>query len=431
MPAHFMPPDFRAVSAWFADLTLPVALKLYQNIEEIIIEDSDKEMLRSLEKERVLFFTNHPSQAEPMISYHVANVMASRFNYMATRRAFDFLFGALGKLYQSLGGFSIIPGIADRDSMRTARSILAAPKGKLVLFPEGEPMCGLNDSLMPFQAGIVKLSLGAYEDAIRKYKDSDIVILPGFIKYIIKPPEKTVVEDLNRSITRVEKRLGADSGDRNLLRRFLMVGRLLLEDAEREYGIAVNDNEDYDFRIGRVRHTILDNVAEKLNIPGYHKDVDAIHKLRHLTSVLELIELKYPNPKLPQISEKELKWGNRECVKAYDLIVIKRDYLMSNPTPERFYEFLMRYESFVLGKTPHAMGGEPSHLPRKAYVSFAKPFRLSEYYEEYKKNKNAGLENILKRLRDDMQRLLNATLSMSRPIIEPYDVGGTSVHNFK
>ncbi|MEM7184293.1 MAG: 1-acyl-sn-glycerol-3-phosphate acyltransferase, partial [Spirochaetota bacterium] len=418
MAAHFMPPDFHALTAWVADLTLPVTLKLYQNIEDIIITEEDKTMLRSLEKERVLFFTNHPSQAEPMISYHIANVMASRFNFMATRRAFDFLFGAVGKLYQSLGAFSIIPGIADRDSMRTTRSILASPKGKLVLFPEGEPMCGLNDSLMPFQAGIVKLSFGAFEDARKKDKNADITILPGFIKYIIKSPERIIVEDLNRSITKIERKLGVDSGERNLLRRFLMVGRLLLENAEKEYQINNPEDADYDFRIGKVRHTILDNVAEKLQVHAYDKSSDAIHKLRHLTSILELIELKYPNPKLPKITDKELEWANRECVKAYDLIVIKRDYLLSNPTPERFYEFLQRYESLVLGKTPHALGGEPSHLPRKAYVYFAKPFRLSEYYLEYKKNKQQGLENVLERLRDDMQRLLNNTSSMTRPIIE-------------
>ncbi|MCB1315126.1 MAG: hypothetical protein KDK27_04185 [Leptospiraceae bacterium] len=87
----FIPPDFQLPVAWFADAALPGVIKQYQNIDAILIDKSDRQMLRSLRKERLLFFTNHPSQAEPMIAYHVANVMGARFNYMATRRAFDFL----------------------------------------------------------------------------------------------------------------------------------------------------------------------------------------------------------------------------------------------------------------------------------------------------------------------------------------------------
>ncbi|MCB1189049.1 MAG: 1-acyl-sn-glycerol-3-phosphate acyltransferase [Leptospiraceae bacterium] len=427
----FKPPDFKAYVAWLADLTLPVILKQYQNIEDVIIEQEDKAMLRELERERVLFFTNHPSQAEPLIAYHVANVMGTRFNYMATRRAFDFLFGVLGMAFQSLGGFSVIPGVADKESMLMARSILARPKGKLVLFPEGEPMCGENDNLMPLQSGAVRLSISALEDALKKDKNADIKILPGFIKYVIKSPESVIIEDLHRSISVVEEKLGADSGDRNLLRRFLMVGRLLLEDAEREYHIDVDESKDYDYRIGKVRHTILNNVAERIEAPNYDPNADAIQKLRQLTSILELVELNYPNPKLKKLSSSEISWANRECVKAYDLIVIKRDYLMSRPTPERFYEFLNRYESFVLGKRPHALGGEPSHLPRRAYVSFAKPFSLREYYDMFKVNKQDGITKLLERLHDDMQRLLNNTTHLTRTIIEPYDIENLAAHHFK
>ena len=427
----FFPPDFRPSVAWLADISLPTVLKLYQNIEEVIISEEDKEMLRSLEKNRLLFFTNHPSTAEPLIAFHVANLMGSRFKFMATRRAFDFFLGNLGKLYQSLGAFSIMPGVADKESMRTARNILAEPKGKLVLFPEGEPMCGENDNLMPLQAGIVKLSISALEDALKKDSSADITILPGFIKYTINAPMSTIIDDLHRSIHRIETRLKVDAGERNLLRRFLMIGRILLEKIETDYKIEIPPDADYNYRTGKARHTILDNVAKVMNLEGYNYSADAIHKLRHLTSIIELIEIRYPNPKLPKLSAKELVWANKECVKAYDMIVIKRDYLLSRPTPERFYEYLNRYESLVLGKTPHALGGEPSHLPRIAHVYFAKPFQLSEYYKQYKENKQAALESLLERLRNDMQRLLNNTTHLTRTIVEPFDVGDTSFHDFK
>ena len=94
-----------------------------------------------------------------------------------------------------------------------------------------------------------------------------------------------------------------------------------------------------DFRIGKLRHTILDRVAEMMKLKHYNTGADAIHKLRHLTSIIELLEVGYESPELPVLTPSELAAANRECIKAYDFIVIKRDYLVSRPTPERFYEW--------------------------------------------------------------------------------------------
>ncbi|MCB1319517.1 MAG: 1-acyl-sn-glycerol-3-phosphate acyltransferase [Leptospiraceae bacterium] len=420
----FIPPDFQLPVAWFADAALPGVIKQYQNIDAIIIDKSDRQMLRSLRKERLLFFTNHPSQAEPMIAYHVANVMGARFNYMATRRAFDFLFGAVGKLFQSVGAYSVTPGIADRDSMRMTRSIVANSGGKLVLFPEGEPMCGENDSLMPFQPGIIKLSFGALQDARKKDASADIIILPGFIKYKFEATEAEIREDLHKSIREIEIALGVDPGQRNLLRQFLMVGRLLLEQAEKEYAIEVKPDSDFDYRIGRVRHRMLDNIARRMELKNYNKESDAINKLRHLTSILELIEINYPMKDLPKLSAADMKWCQRECVKAYDMIVIKREYLVSRPTPERFYEWLARFESYVLGKTPRMLGGHPPQLPRNAYLSFATPFKLGQYYDDYSRDKSKTVEKVLGKLRQDMEKLLEDSHQLTYTLVDPGDVGG-------
>ncbi len=420
----FIPPDFKLPVAWFADATVPAVLKLGANIDGLEIAPEDRQMLRSLKNERVLFFSNHPTQAEPVLAWLVAGAMGSRFNFMATRRAFDYFNGLLGKLFASTGAFSVIPGIADRDSMRFARQSLARPGGKLVLYPEGEPMCGENDNLMPFQAGIVKLSFGAFEDARKVDPAADIVILPGFIKYVIQATPARAAANLDEHIGRIERKLGLEKGRRNLLRRFLHVGRVLLEQVEAEYGIeAAADPEDFDFRIGRLRHVILDRVADEIGLEGYHRDVDAIHKLRHLTAVLELMELNYPAPKLPKITVAERERAFRACVQAYDFIVIKRDYLISYPSAERFYEWLARFESLVLGATPRALGGEPTPLPRMAYISFAKPFRLSGYFADYKKDKQTTLAKLLERLHGDIESLLKNAVTRSRPLVAPGDLG--------
>ena len=121
---------------------------------------------------------------------------------------------------------------------------------ELVIFPEGEPMCSENDNLMPFQSGIIKLGFSALSDARETDPTADITILPAFIKYVIMTPKDQVKKNLENHISKIEAKLGASAGGRNLLRRFLMVGRILQEQAEKEYGIEVV-NDDYNYRIGK------------------------------------------------------------------------------------------------------------------------------------------------------------------------------------
>jgi hypothetical protein len=85
----FIPPQFNLPLNWTADLILPTLFKLVHNITDVVISEEDKEMIRKLNKDRILFFTNHPSTAEPPIAFHVGNVMGTRFKYMASRQVFD------------------------------------------------------------------------------------------------------------------------------------------------------------------------------------------------------------------------------------------------------------------------------------------------------------------------------------------------------
>ncbi|MEM7183632.1 MAG: 1-acyl-sn-glycerol-3-phosphate acyltransferase [Spirochaetota bacterium] len=424
MKTFFIPPEFNVAVAWFSDAMSPISLKLTQNIQDVIIKPEDRERIVRLHNERLLFFTNHPSQAEPMLTYYIANKMGTRFHYMATRRAFDYLDGMVGKWFQGTGTFSVLPGVADKESMKMTRYILSQPKGKLVIFPEGEPMCSENDNLMPFQPGIIKLGFSALADARATEPDADITILPAFIKYVIKTPHEQVKKNLEKHISVIEKKLGAEAGGRNLLRRFLMVARILQEQAEREYGIEIT-KEDYNYRIGKLRHTMLDRMADTMKLKHYDRNADAIHKLRLITTTLELIEIDYPSNDLPKLSQAEMEQINLDCIRAYDFIVMKRDYLINNPTPERFYEWLERFESLVLGKRPRMLGGEPHHEPREAHVFFAKTYKFGDYADAYKKNRKQCVADLLGELRADMQKLLDDSQSLTAPIVAPGDIGGT------
>ena len=175
----------------------------------------------------------------------------------------------------------------------------------------------------------------------------------------------------------------------------------------------------------KIRHTILDRLADKMKLRHYDLGADAIQKLRLITTTLELIEVEYPSSDLPKLTAQELEYISKECIKAYDFIVMKPDYLISYPTPERFYEWLQRFESLVLGTTPRMLGGEPHHEPRKAHMFFGKTYKFGDYAEAYKKNKSEVVTKFLADLRKEMQSMLDESQSLTSPIVGPGDIGGT------
>jgi 1-acyl-sn-glycerol-3-phosphate acyltransferase len=411
----FIPPGFSLPLLWTLDISFPILAKLIQNLEEIEISSEDRQYLRTLRNKRLIYASNHPTTTEPIVTYYVANVMGSRFNYMASRQVFDWGNGLVGKFIQNVGAFSVLPGASDKESIRTARKILSNPQGKLVLFPEGEPTSGENDNLMPFQPGIAQLAFWAYEDVIKSEPNEDIVILPAFVKYIMKGTDAQIKGDLHQSLKKIEAQLGIDPKNKNLLRRFLTIGRVLLEQAEKTYQILPETDKGWDYRIGRIRHQILDNVAEKLKITGYNKDTHAIDKLRYLLSIAEMITVQYPDPRLPKITPNELEWMKRECLKAYNFISIHTEYLISYPTAERMYEWLKHFEEYLFG--------ESKFRPRKAVVRFRPVISIKEHYPEYQKSKKNAVKELTSKMKREIQILLEECKNLTKPIVRPYDVG--------
>ncbi|HMX55540.1 MAG TPA: 1-acyl-sn-glycerol-3-phosphate acyltransferase [Leptospiraceae bacterium] len=411
----FIPSAFNLPVAWAVDFSLPILLKQLQNLDGVVLKPQDVKMLRSIRDDRLLYFSNHPTTSEPPVAYYVANVMGARFQFMAARQVFEWGGGLVGKFISSIGAFSVLAGAADRESIKMSRAILSQPRGKLVLYPEGEPTSGENDNLLPFQQGAAQLGIWALEDARKSDPSADVTVLPTFVKYVMTGTEAHLRADLHQNIKIVEAKLGVDPGNRNLLRRFLAVGRVMLEKAEKDYGVPMASEKDYDYRVGRVRHVILDNVAERLGLTSYDKKSDAIVKLRHLLAVIEMILVKFPDPRLPNPTASDIEWAQRECQKAYDFIVIKPEYLLSRPSAERFYEWLARFETTIDGST--------NPRPRKAHVFFAKPFLLSEYYADYKKEKKVTVEKLTARLRADTQALLDQAVNLTEPLVRPYDIG--------
>ena len=401
----FIPPIHNYPLMWFMDSALKTLMKGINNVDEIVITEHDKEMLKKFKDERLIYISNHPSTNEPPISYLVGNYMYSRFHYMASREVFDWGNGAVGNLIRNMGGFSVIAGASDRESLKTTRAILSKPGGKLVLFPEGEPTGAENDNLLPFQAGVSQLGFWGYEDAIKLDSSADITVLPAFVKYRLNGTKEEIRRDVDKSLAIMEKRLGISKQGKDIVHRLLSIGKRLVERAEKQFAIAPDEKQTFDYRIGRLRHRILDTVADTVGLKKYNKEDHAIDKLRKILSTFEMVFVGVPDPKGELPSLNKAKWGRKYCQRAYDFISIKTDYLTSLPSAERIYEWIYRFESELIGYT--------IQRPQKAYVHFAPAFKISEYYGAYKKDKKGTVENLTTRLRDEIQKLLDREVQLS------------------
>jgi 1-acyl-sn-glycerol-3-phosphate acyltransferase len=412
MNRSFIAPAVQYPLLWFFDLAFPAIAKLSLNLEAVEISESDREMLRRLQSERVLYLSNHPTTIEPPVTYYVANCMGSRFHFMASRAVFEWGNGFVGEVIKRVGAFSILAGGLDRDAIKTARSILSDKGGKLAIYPEGMNS-NENDNLLPFQGGAIQIGFWALEDALKKDPKADIKVVNAFVKYIHTESKERLLAHIHDSVSRIESKLSIVPGERNLLRRFLYIGRVILEMAEKEYDLPATQ-ESMEYRIGRVRHSALNRAAMGLGIE-FSEGMDAIAKMKELFTTVESFELGFPDPKHPGLKPKNLEQVKKDMEKAYTFIVIRPLYLLSRPTAERMIEWLTRYETLIFGKS--------DFRPRKAIVQFAPIFGLKEYYDEYKKDKKSVLESVLNRVKMNIETMMIEGISYTAPIVEPLDVG--------
>lgn len=411
----FIPAEFFYPLNWFIDFNYNLIAKLALNLEGVLISDKDRDWLRTFQNKRILYLSNHPSSVEPPVAYAVANAMGTRFNYMAARNVFNWGNGLVGELIRRVGAFSVLSGGADKDAMKTARGILASHAGKLVIYPEGM-MTGENDNLVSFMPGISQIGFWGLEDARKKDASAEIYVLPAFVKYMLVGGRAELKNHIEESLFRVEKKLGIDPGKRNILRQFLTVGRVILELAEKEMAIVADpEKETWDFRVGRARHHYLNRAAIRFNAK-LHDDLDSISKIRELFVIKDQIETGFKKLEDFGISKNDLELGKKDLDLAYTFLIVKPDYILSHPSPERLIEWIYRFETFVDGKS------EPRR--RTARMLFASAIPIGNYYEDYKKDKRKSVDNLTKLIRSSMDQLVIEGTNLTYTLYAPYSHEG-------
>lgn len=439
----FIPPRFNLALHWTVDATFPVLIKAGLNLDSIEVSEEDRRRLRELRGERMILPINHPTTAEGAVAYFLGNQMGSRFHYMASREVFDWLGGMMGVVLQGLGVFSVLPGTEDRDAIRMARSLVAAPGGKLVVFPEGDYPTGLQNSLGRFESDAVHLAFRALKDLRRGQEEGEIYVVPTVVRHILSGSHQSVLNELESSMRRLESRFGAAMPDGSMLpdgallagtaiqtgsavqaggtvfsdvampglsgsfsERLASLRLRLLALAEGENGrdaLDVRDargaqHEPAD-RVHRLAHDALDRVASRHHVQDYPSKDDIHAKLRFLLSVIERRRVDFPDPRLPEMTGDELNVASRDCRRASILLALGD--ACDTETAEGVMEHIRLMEEYVSG----------SSRPRssRAVVRIGAVLRASEFLPAYERSRKIGLAELTERLRTEMQTLLDQT----------------------
>jgi hypothetical protein len=105
----------------------------------------------------------------------------------------------------------------------------------------------------------------------------------------------------------------------------------------------------------------------------------------------------------------------KDIERAYTFIIIRPEYLLSRPTPERFMEWIYRFENLINGST--------SYRPRKAVLSFGKLISFKENYSSYKENKKMTVESMTSKVKSSLEDMMIKSLDLSNPLVAPFDAG--------
>jgi len=413
----FRPPRLHPPTLRLLQTLLPGLLRWVCGVEAVDIPAEDIGRLRALAGERLLLAPNHPTNDDPALLFALAKAAGMPFYYLCCREAFDHLGGLWGALIQRLGAYSVVRGTTDRDSFRTTRALLAAPAGKVVIFPEGE-MHSQNDTLLPFHAGVVQLAFWALED-LRKAGDTaaSVSLLPVGLRYFFTQDMTPAIDDSLRRLERAVRPpdAGQEAAPGDPYARMRRVGVQMLEVMEAEYGLKIKPaGNDLDLtpRMNALKSLLLDRAAGLIGVPLPIESTLPERMRLLINAVYAVTHEEAAAPRSPYQTRVHRQQAARAAPLLADLnrvanwIAVQDNYVRARPTPERMADTLRRLEIEAFGKAS-------LHGPRRALVRVGEPINLGACYDAYRADKRGTVARVTHDLEAAVQGLLDEGRTLS------------------
>lgn len=394
----FKPPKINGVVLGIANCFLPIALRARQ-VVGVQFQERDLDKLRALKNERLVILPNHPTNTEPAILFKLGRKVKQPFHFVACREAFDHIGGFWGWLIQRLGAYSLVRGALDRQSFAMTKQLLAEPASKLVIFPEGE-VYSQNDSLLPFQSGVIQLAFWGLEEARKKDPAADLKLLPIAVRYCFVQEMAT---EISSSIERLERAVALPiSSDDNYL-RVRRIGELVVAKLESQFELKPSPENTLGERMDVIKRTQLEKAAEiaKVKTKGgpiaeeMRMVINAVHKV---TDDPTSAKTDYDR-RLWEEARNHIQPALHELDRLANWIAVYDGYVAASPTVERMVHLLVRMEKEVLGQV--VLKGK-----QQANVRLADPISLAEHWDAYRSDKRETVAKITRECESKVQSLL-------------------------
>jgi 1-acyl-sn-glycerol-3-phosphate acyltransferase len=397
--APFYPPRPNYAFIRLMQLLAPIILRIGWDLENVDISRNDLQRLRRLRDQSAIVIANHPSLAEPGVIFHSLG-MAGVFAHSLSAWDTMALYGRLWRGFlQWIGGYSIMRGRRDRASMHMTQKLLAEGR-RIIIFPEGQTY-GLNDTLLPFQQGVIQMSFWALEDMQKHGITRPVYIAPLAIKYIYTENMNGAME---ASLIRLEDAVGIRGPFGNRYSRLRQIASAVLGVIERDLGVSQPENKHLDDRIDLIRDEMIKRLSSVLEVE-LPRDATLQLKLQLLGNSLD--EIAYPlrgedaddHERGRDRMELDVKTLQAVWLRLKNFQAVRDGYVAENPTPERFLDVLGRLEFEVFGKS-HIRGR------RKASVSVAEFVDLRDHLPAYRENKRETVARLTEGLQETVGGML-------------------------
>ncbi|MCO5296885.1 MAG: 1-acyl-sn-glycerol-3-phosphate acyltransferase [Fimbriimonadaceae bacterium] len=376
-----------------------------RGVQELSIDDESIERLRALGKTPAMLCPNHPTNNEPAVLFELSKRLERPFFYVCCREAFDYFGGLWGWMLQRLGAYSLARGTLDRASFQTTRMLLGRTGIRLVVFPEGE-VYSQNDTLLPFQTGVVQLAFWGLEEALKNGLE-DVVLVPIAVRYRFLRSQRTAIA---RSLGRLERALGLETGEGTRYDRLRRIGVEVVDRLTRQFGLEFDDATPLSERMDVLKRTQLEHAAR---IAGVElRGGSLAEEMRRVLNAVYGVEDPGP-PEGASAYDRRL-WGEarahiapavHELDRLQNWIAVVDGYVGEDPSDERMAHTLVRLEVEVLGR--RLLGG-----PTVCAVRVGPSISLAASRERYRADRRGAVEEVAASLESAVQAELDALVRL-------------------
>jgi 1-acyl-sn-glycerol-3-phosphate acyltransferase len=388
----------------------PSILRRVWQIEAVDMEEADRERLRALRENPAIIAANHPSLAEPAVLFEAVSRAGASACFLTAWEVFTERGRLVAWLLQRAGCYSVMRGRRDRASMQMTEKLLAAGQ-RIVVFPEGQTY-GLNDTLLPFQQGVVQLAFWALEAMRKQGIEGPLLVAPVAVKYLYTQPMEGEIE---ASLRRLEARLGLKPGARAPYARLREIAAVVVGSLERQEHLPAVEGGTLDERILRLRDVLVRRMAGALDVdlpPG-----------AAFPDAVRLLANAYDDAILGGTGEPESEYdrGLREqaidavrpmhagWMRLKNFLAVRDGYVQQLPSAERYLDVLGRLEVEVMGRS--AIRGR-----RRALVKTGEPLNLGAHLDAYRRGKRETVAHLTSELESRVFALLSELMLRSKAV---------------